>query len=625
MNLKIKHIKIENFRCFENLETDLWDRTAISGDNENGKTCIASAILWCFTGKDIDNATDFEIVPADKYGKVSPSVELNCMADDKPISFKREYKAKYTRDKNFSTYEIVCYVNGIETGVKKFQDYISKEICDEKIFRVLINPYTFIENCPKEQKELIWQAQRKMLMNMVAKSDIDIAKSDEKWEELVEPLKTYDSIDNYIVLLKQETSKIQKEVTSFADKLEQQQANVVEVDTTKEQAETEISKLEVEIDRINDEIDKAKVSTANEKLKDLQDKISKLNEVRDKLINGYNADLQKFYAEKDKMKVEAEELRKQRDAYISKQVTYAKEVERLKKAEYPETCSACGQKLNPAIINKMKQTDTARITKGNAYVEKARQLAEEKTKEYDALMQKIQQMQEPVYPIIEQDLREQVNELANQPDETQNEEIKAKIATLEEEKKPFIDSIAKYREKLYNIGRNEKCEAIIVELENQHRELNSKLDRLQATSDICKDFIVAKCESFETDINSLFKTVRFELFKKNKTNEEIKETCNMTFNGHEYSDLSASTKLVANLEIVSAFQKFYGVCIPIILDNMESVTADIHSEAQIIEMRVVEELCPECSGKSGRRKPNGLWECEKCHHEWHKKLTIVEE
>src|SRR5699024_141602 len=131
-------------------------------------------------------------------------------------------------------------------------------------------------------------------------------------------------------------------------------------------------------------------------------------------------------------------------------------------------------------------------------------------------------------------------------------------------------------------------------------------------------------ENAEDSINALFDNVSFQLFEKNKSNDEIKETCILRFKGIKYQDLSYSTKIIAALEVVRAFQKFYNVTVPIALDNAESITGSVNTGAQTFFMKVKEELCPECGGESGRRNKDGTWTCQKCGHVWKKVLSIVE-
>ncbi len=620
MKFVIEKINIENFRCFERLETDLWDRTTVRGENESGKSCLASSILWVLSGKDIDGSSSFEIVPTGHYGEVSPSVTLECKIDDKPVTLKREYKAKFARDKSFKDYATVCYINGLEVGARKFQDYISQNICNEDVFKILSNPYTFVENPPKMQKELVWQAQRRLLMGMVeCKPDAEISKESPEWSALEEPLARYDDANQYLAYLKQQTSATQKEVASFEAKMEQQQANMIRVELSMEECKSEEQKAMNRLAEIASEEQSAKRGKQKEKADAIRAEIEELTNKKDALESQYQRELRECEYEKQSVNSRAMKHKQEADAWVAKQAKYASAVEELKATKVQTVCPTCKRPLTAQSVSDAKREIVDRIKKGEAYIENARNKAQECLALYNEALN--ESVSEPVYPVEAQVIKEKIAKLwedfynVEEPDIAENHD---------EEKEKLNISIVTVRQMMYNIKQNEICLQKAKDLEAEHRKNNERMNELQMMTDMCKDFITYKCKQYEQQINSLFPTVRFQLFEQNKSNDDIREVCNLTFNGHKYEDLSASTKLVANIELVSAFQKYYNALVPLICDNMESCTAEIKTDAQVIAMYVREENCPVCGGKSGRRQPNGMWKCQKCGHEWAKKLEISE-
>ena len=114
------------------------------------------------------------------------------------------------------------------------------------------------------------------------------------------------------------------------------------------------------------------------------------------------------------------------------------------------------------------------------------------------------------------------------------------------------------------------------------------------------------------------------MFKFNKTNGEMKECCDIFFNGVPYQSLSYSTKFYVSLKIALGFQKFYKVSMPVVVDNAESIDCLEQIDVQTIELRKVEELCPKCSvGRTGRRGSDGMWVCKTCGHKFFKSLEIL--
>lgn len=623
MNFSINHIKIENFRVFDTLETDLWWKTIVQSDNAVGKTSFASAILWCLTGKDVEGNSTFEIVPVGKYGEVSPSVELECKIDDRPVTLKREYKEKFSRDKSFSDYAVTTYINGIETGVRKFQEWISKNICDEQVFKILSNPKTFIEDCPKETKELIWQAQRRILLSIIGgnKTDLELAESDEKWYALVEPFKRYDNASQYLSYLKKLYSECQKALDSYDIRIEQQEKNLVNVKHTDEEIEQLVAVVKKQASDLVQQNESYKKSQRTGKASAIKDKIASLTKEKESILNKYNEDKEVYNRTKQAYQSQADSLKQKLEEYMKTLKTYAEAVDKLKATKVVEVCETCGQKLRPASIEASKKKLVERITLGQQKTAQLSNYVAELRKKWDESKNKVHSIMEPTYPIKADEISDQIISLMNQLSEIPED---IEMPGYSEKKNSLEGKMDSLKEEYILLKRNREVEEEIERIEAENKENVSKMSKIQRGLDLTKSFISFKCKSAEDSINSLFEDVTFQLFEKNKSNDEIKETCILRFRGIKYQDLSYSTKIIAALEVVRAFQKFYNVTVPVTLDNAESITGIVNTGAQTFFMKVKEELCPECGGESGRRNKSGTWTCNKCGHVWKKNLEIVE-
>lgn len=576
MKLIIKNIALHNFRCFDDLSVELNEgRNAVYGDNETGKSTIASAILWCLTGKDVEGNSTFEIVKQGKYGTESAYVQMECLIDDAPATLKREYSLKQARDKSFLGYETKCYVNNIEKSIKKFQAYIDEKICNEVAFKILINPYTFLEHCPKESKELAWQAQRRLLITMAhVQSDKAFATRRKEWANISGELARYDTTLEYRQSLKSERTRLQKAIDNFEPQIEQQEKNCNEVDISRQCAEDYIKAFKQELSEEEE------------------------NYKRDIALH-YQDELANYYKEKDSLNDEANKAFYARQGYIDKQAHFAEKQEELEERleNFNEYCPTCKQPLTLQISKQWKDELKNRIKLAKSATEDMRKEAENANNIYQEKAEQLSKLQMPVFPKQEDD---QIKHL----------------------RQSYATKIADCEAKLRQIEINEKSEQLIRELEVENKSNIKKLSAIQQKMDECDKFISARCKASEKKINSLFETVKFVLFEKNKTNDEIQEVCEMTYNGHKYADLSASTKLIANLEILKAFQKYYNATVPLIVDNKESITADLDANTQVIELYVREERCPKCGGASDRRQPDGNWKCQSCGNEWVKSVKI---
>lgn len=623
MDLKISHVMIENFKAIQSLETDLWDKTAVIGDNECSKTTFASAILWCLTGKDAEGNTTFEIVPMWKFGTVSPAVTLECLVGDRPVTLKREYKAKYARDKTFAGYATTTYINGVETGVRAFGDWISSHICNEQVFKILSNPKTFTENCPREPKELQWAAQRRLLLSIIGdqKSDLGIAESDDKWSDLVDPLKRYDSATVYLSFLKKQYSELQKGLDEFSIRVEQQEKNI----RPEPHTEAEIKDLVSQV-----KADAADLKAKNEDYKrqrrtgiadEIKAKIAEATQRRDAMLKAYTDDMQVFARAKASYQSQADEAKRKCDEKSAELRKYIEALEKLQKAGVKDVCEQCGQRIPAIRVEAAKKKLADRIENGKKMTAQIRDQVAKLNQQWQELQGKANGLMEPTYPARVEDVNKEIAELTERlsqvPDGKDMDTFQSEMDALEAR----MDEL---KQEYQIIKSNASMTAEIEAIENERSECAEKISETQRLLDLTREFISFRCSSSEDAINGLFENVKFQLFERNKSNDDVKETCILRYRGVKYDDLSYSTKIIASVEVLRAFQKFYGVTVPCILDNSESITGAVDTGSQAIYMRVREEFCPECNGESGRRNADGTWTCKRCGHVWKKKLEIRE-
>lgn len=623
MDFKINHVMIESFKAIQSLETDLWNKTAVIGDNECSKTTFASAILWCLTGKDAEGNTSFEIVPMGQYGEVSPAVTLECTVGDKPVTLKREYKAKYARDKTFSGYATTTFINGVETGVRKFDEWVSTKICNEQVFKILSNPKTFTENCPKEPKELDWQARRRLLLSILGdqKTDLDIAESDDKWSDLVDRLKRYDSATVYLSFLKKQYSELQKGLDEFSIRVEQQEKNIKPEPHTEAEIKDLVSQVKADAAALKAKNEDYKRQRRTGIADEIKAKIAEATQRRDAMLKAYTDDMQVFARAKASYQAQADKAKRKCDEKSAELRKYIDALEKLQKAGVKDVCEQCGQRIPAIRVEAAKKKLADRIENGKKMTAQIRDQVAKLNQQWQELQGKANGLMEPTYPARIEDVNKEIAELTERlsqvPDGKDMDTFQSEMEALEAR----MDEL---KQEYQVIKSNASMAAEIEAIENERSECAEKISETQRLLDLTREFISFRCSSSEDAINSLFENVKFQLFERNKSNDDVKETCILRYRGVKYDDLSYSTKIIASVEVLRAFQKFYGVTVPCILDNSESITWAVDTGSQAIYMRVREEFCPECNGESGRRNADGTWTCKRCGHVWKKKLEIEE-
>lgn len=623
-NFKILKVKINDFRGIDKIETSLYDSNMIVGDNETSKSGFASAITWCLNGKNIEDDCNFGIVPIwKKTGEVNPTVELECLIGERPVTLKRVYEAKFTRDRKFSDYAVSTYINGIETGVRKFQEWIRENICDEQAFKIISNPKTFTETPPKLSKETTYQAQRRLLLSIIGgqKTDLEIAESDAKWGELVEPFKRYDSANQFLVFAKRRYSELQKALNDFDVRIAQQERNIVHTKHTESQIEELVNQTKEKAAEITEKNEAHKQEQRTSTADQIKAEIKELTQQKDSLIKQYNENMQVLVRTKANYQAQADAEKKSCDECMQQMKVYVEALEKLRSTTVKEVCETCGQKLSRFAIESSQKKLQTRIKTGEQKTAQLRERIAKMRQKWEFLTKQINSLMEPTYPARADDIQIEIERLTEELSQISEPTNMPEFSETMQKLSDFMENL---KQEYIGIKRNKEVQEEIERIEEERKLAVKELSEAQRNLDLVKRFISFKCESSESAINALFDNVQFQLFEQNKSNEDVRETCILRYRGVKYDDLSYSTKIIAGLEVVKAFQKFYNITAPIFIDNAESITGNVETGAQTFFMKVREELCPECNGQSGRRNADGTWMCKKCGHVWKKKLNILE-
>lgn len=290
-------------------------------------------------------------------------------------------------------------------------------------------------------------------------------------------------------------------------------------------------------------------------------------------------------------------------------------------------CSLCGQKLPDNKIQQIKADFEARKAKAKADAEeklKADRVKFEKEKQAElnrindvgtekrklivALTKKNAELQQSIESLKKQEqetlaqkeeLSKQLSQLPEEADYSQNEEyvklkaehnkVLAELAKtdslchdelmfqLEEEKADLQSQLDEVNKVIAQAENNVRIDEQIAEMQTKQTEYaQAKADAeniLNQLSDVSK----RKNDLLVDEINSHFSIVKWKLYDYQK-NGEYKEVCIPTVPDEKtgiYKVFGDTTnkgrEIEAKLNICDSFQKFYGMRVPIVLDNAESI------------------------------------------------------
>lgn len=679
MRFTLKKISLNNFKGFEKMDVEFSpESTLIEGDNETGKTTLYDAFCYCISKKSSDGSTDFGIKPNFATEIVSPSVEVEAEIDEKPVTLKRVYQAKFTRDKKFSGYKTECFINGIPTGIKEFEKYIADSVGEEEVFKLLTFPNYFTELMTTANGETVSQRQCKALKHMAnVESDKSIAESEEAFQPLLELLKRYDSVDDIQKFYKAEVKRIHQQIDDIPIRVEQQAKNILKVEKSETELNTMLSSVSAKIDALRtqnaptpesmNQVNpiKKQLESARQGLSEAQDKesrlmfeeknkyIEQLNEIRNnehkdnKKVSDIESQIKSWLVridgltyskniKSDRIKEDSEELERfnSSDAYICP--TCGSKLERdnplseeLKRKH--ETFKKTIHELHVEIEDIEKEIEESQNAIDYLSVQKADlqkelgRLAESEAKLQGEYKSKVESIKETVADEI-QSKRSTVDFLEKELKAANarcDEELKRKFSEIAYEQAKVEDEKQKILLELNKIDSNRRCQKMIEELEESRDKYSAELDTAQMYLDLSEEFIKRRSKLLEDAVNKLFDNVRFKFTREAKSGK-VSESCIPTFNGQNYQDLSASTKLICNLDIVKGFQRYYNAYLPLFIDNAEGITETLDCDAQTILLSVKKEVCPKCGGETGRKQENGFWKCKECGYEFKKHFEVKE-
>lgn len=251
--IKLKNIRIQNFKGCKERMVEFGDNTRISGANAIGKTTIFDAFTWLLFNKDSLGSTQFDIRPKDSDGKMIDNVEISVEAviavGEEEYSLKKVQKQKWVKKRGTDTTEFQgnineFEINGYPKSEKEFKEFIGN-IIDEKVFNLVTNPSAF--------NALPWKEQREVLMKFVGNfTDVQIAEEcKEKFTKLIPELKIA-STDDILKKYTKAKNILNKDMVEIPARIDEVSKQLVIVDVGA--LEVEKSAKEVALQKVEDEL-----------------------------------------------------------------------------------------------------------------------------------------------------------------------------------------------------------------------------------------------------------------------------------------------------------------------------------------------------------------------------------
>lgn len=619
--MRIKHIFLQNFCKFYGsnvVDTDLYDRTEVSGMNETGKSTIKRAIQYIFGCRDENGREITGIRPHDKDGNdlegdITAMVTVEVGGEEKVL--KKVCRQNYNKKGEFTGNVTDYSINDIPKKQADFDSFLEERACDKNRFSLCINAMTLLLKGGTEQRailaDMFGQHSNDDICDMYPEfSPLKSVLHDGTVDELKKRCNTQlygtrgrngskglqDQLDDIPTRI-DEVSKRREDI-DLAE-LELQKNALLEKLNDNIEQQNDNQKSMKEYDKLSDGIIelKGQLSTlqqkANEKLDaDRREKRTTLNQIQN--------EHQKELLKADTIREEITELEKRIAQYEQKRQDLKKSWDLNKSLKFDENslvCSYCGQEYPEEKKEQLRtEFDTHKAHELELITKEGSSCADHIKADQAELEHKREELKKTEDEVerLEKEIAIADNALNSIPasvDISKTEEYKSvqsQIAEKEASMNKFTDmnllriqlkgdeeqirnDISVVDKSLASVSINESVDKRIAELEQERKNIAQKITDVQAQLDLLKKFSRKKNELLEADVNKYLCFCTVRMFRP-LVNGDTEECCDFTYRGEPYSrNMNHGAKILTEIDICRAFQKKCGVELPIMTDDTESL------------------------------------------------------
>ena len=639
--MKILSLTLENFRGIKDLTVNFDGKDAdVYGANGTGKTTIANAICWLLIDRPATEEADFDPKTTGAHGlqhKASIDVEL---PDGQRITFAKEFYEKWTRKRGSEAEEFTgnitdYYVDGVKSKKKEYTEALENScgIDLERVKMLMVLGY-FADTMKTDEK-------RRILFEMAGEfTDSDVIAQSEDLRDLERFLtipgnsdKSY-AIEQWRKIAAEQRSKLNKDLELLPTRIDEASKNIAENVEDMEALNAELNRLEEKKSSIEEQ--KRRLNTEDGQQEATRAAIAGLDVDLAKQRAAYieqsasanrelNADIDHMNDVKRDVSDKLDNLKRKHQNNIE-QLKRMQEQRKALMEEYAEVaarrwdagaeiCPTCHQKLPPEQVEELRAAfNEEKSAEKEDINHRGQECSKDKidalTAEIDIQAADITAMENTVKE-MEDRIRSLKAIITTPPPFEETEECKEITSRMEELRdrqrlgqsaadgtanaydrdiQTVRDEIASVNMRIANAKASEDSRKRVGELRQELKQAAEQIENLEYGIHLCEEFVRIKARMVTDSINEHFKFVRFVLFR-DQINGGLREICEPTIRNKdgewvEYRSVNYAAQVNAKLDIVTTLSKHYGVHLPIIMDQGESVSTPLNVDTQLIRLIV---------------------------------------
>lgn len=630
-SVKILRLTLENFKCHRllNLQFDGLN-AGIYGDNAAGKTSVYDALTWLLFGKDSagNGEKNIEIKPLDSLGNVADhsavtAVEAELSVDGETVILRRTYKEVWSTKRGSSTETFTgntseYYIDGVPYKKNAFDDKVH-EIVSEDVFRLLTSVSYFAAGLP-------WQQRRAVLFDMAGTlTDREIMAGNEAFAPLLEAMGKLE-LEDYKKKLGAEKRSLTGAKTEIPARISECQKTVEDLEGLDfAAAQAELDALNARKESLSEQVlaieNDTALSQKRLQIREAQMDLSALekeneayrrsqqNMVVDTVVIARDLDtLRTRLSGKQKLLANEEQF----ISFTEEKITAARnEWARVSTESFSGgTCTSCGQTLPADKLQRAMEAFEAnrkdrlrRIENDAAAMKQTKEQAEYRMASYreeiSGLEGEIQGKEQQLaaananvvtvadmedYASRKAALAERVDDLTKELAAMADNTITVK-GQLQQQIVQVRQQVAKAAETVNKRTMLDYAQKRIESLRQDAKNAAECLEAVEKMLYTIDEYTRYKTRFVEDSVNSLFRLAKFRLYRE-QANGGVEDRCDVVYDGVPYLGLNNGMKINVGIDIINALSRHHGVCVPLFVDNAESVTQLEYAGTQVIRLVV---------------------------------------
>jgi len=586
--IRLNKLVISNFMgCEEYSFTPGGESVIINGANRTGKTTLAHAFSWVFSGKDSlgNSAKSFDLKPFRPAGvgvcpECSVSAEITTDNIDN-VTFRRAYCEKRNKRRQLTGHTTKYFIDDLKVSQSDYNKAINKIVPVDKID--LISRIGAFHS-------LAWDKRRILLSDLCGVSGDLLAEESDNKKRLMAELKV-----------------AQKEYADVPVQIEEVRKGLVETRDAKVIKECKArakAKLETA----------GNVNANTQALKDIDTidlKISKLKAKEAKYLFDLNSKalevIEKARVEHDNMEAEIRKGNSEIDIIDLKIASLNEVLNNLRVSfkttndshvEVETECPYCNQSIPQADTDKIisdynlnKSKILGNITLDGKLVKSKIGTLQEERATLDKALDKVREDSWIAFDNLDDAKVAQ----ENLPKKTYVDEfdhlgkcraeLKASLKVLPVSDVESLEKeIGNLDNELFTVRANNDILLRVEKLKRSEKTSLIKLESIEGKIDAINSRILEISGQIEDQVNDRFDQAKFKMFES-CINGNVNPCCKTLVNNVGYDrGLNTGNRLQCDIEIATKFSEFFGVSMPLFIDNAESVTDYIGVDAQTFKL-----------------------------------------